>query len=409
MDSAGIQDHANSQATAAQQTVSLTLTCPTNAEWLRRQAKVALTLPALSFTGDSDLPGELDDGSPIPVELARELAARVPTLLRLLTDPVDGHILDSVARTYIASARMRATIEAKWGTCVVPGCYQKAQRCELDHRVPFNPRTPAEGGHTTIENLQPLCKKHHQMKTEDKLFCWKASHEQPATPATNSSPADAHRLAATASAFPAGTSAPSAGSHEPAVASAARPFTSVGGAPTAADFVPTSSGSTVTSVGDHRAVGRTNRSPRSGCTEMVAWRLCGGMVAMTTVPGNPINVAHADQAVALAEKWAGTLQDTGGQSGTSRRPDTSQQSDAGLTIRANDSERHASHVSDDHICDASSCGAHASESACGTHAAESACGTHTTAADVSPAKTDGDTASDPWTSGASDPSDPAPF
>jgi hypothetical protein len=42
--------------------------------------------------------------------------------------------------------------------CVMPGCRRRAHNCQLDHRQPW----PA--GPTSAENLEPLCKRHHDLK-----------------------------------------------------------------------------------------------------------------------------------------------------------------------------------------------------------------------------------------------------
>jgi predicted restriction endonuclease len=43
--------------------------------------------------------------------------------------------------------------------CVFPPCRKAADKCDLDHRLPFS-----QGGNTSADNLQPLCPKHHEMK-----------------------------------------------------------------------------------------------------------------------------------------------------------------------------------------------------------------------------------------------------
>ena len=88
------------------------------------------------------------------------------TVYRLLTDPNTGEILDHVATTYTISARMRHALVARWRYCTAPGCDRPATKAELDHIEPFNHRHPARGGPTTMENLHPLCKHHHQLKTQ---------------------------------------------------------------------------------------------------------------------------------------------------------------------------------------------------------------------------------------------------
>ncbi|MGI3198029.1 HNH endonuclease [Streptomyces sp. GLT-R25] len=40
-----------------------------------------------------------------------------------------------------------------------------ARRCDLDHVRPFDHARPERGGPTTPENLQPLCRRHHRLKT----------------------------------------------------------------------------------------------------------------------------------------------------------------------------------------------------------------------------------------------------
>ncbi|MCT1449035.1 hypothetical protein M3G43_17450, partial [Brevibacterium casei] len=59
-------------------------------EAMRNQAGVIVTVPFLTLTGDANLPGTLADGSPIPAETARRIAAGAPTLTRILTDPATG-------------------------------------------------------------------------------------------------------------------------------------------------------------------------------------------------------------------------------------------------------------------------------------------------------------------------------
>ena len=51
--------------------------------------------------------------------------------------------------------------------CAFPTCRMPAHRCDLDHIQPFNHHTPHSGGQTTPDNLQPLCRRHHRLKTHD--------------------------------------------------------------------------------------------------------------------------------------------------------------------------------------------------------------------------------------------------
>jgi hypothetical protein len=45
-------------------------------------------------------------------------------------------------------------------TCVFPRCTRPARSCDIDHVIPY-----AEGGQTETDNLAPLCRRHHRLKT----------------------------------------------------------------------------------------------------------------------------------------------------------------------------------------------------------------------------------------------------
>jgi len=64
-------------------------------------------------------------------------------------------------------------------TCVFPHCQRPARRCDLDHIVPYV--DPADGGppgQTTTDNLAPLCRLHHRMKTHS---AWTYTMVEPGT------------------------------------------------------------------------------------------------------------------------------------------------------------------------------------------------------------------------------------
>jgi hypothetical protein len=45
-------------------------------------------------------------------------------------------------------------------TCAFPSCRIPAHRCDLDHRVPYDP----DGGATSADNLGARCRHHHSLK-----------------------------------------------------------------------------------------------------------------------------------------------------------------------------------------------------------------------------------------------------
>ncbi|MGB3772944.1 MAG: HNH endonuclease signature motif containing protein [Rhodococcus sp. (in: high G+C Gram-positive bacteria)] len=73
--------------------------------------------------------------------------------------PPDG------ALTYRPSDSLSALVTARYPVCVHPGCAVPSSDCDLDHVVPFDHDDPEYGGWTVLGNLQPLCRRHHGLKT----------------------------------------------------------------------------------------------------------------------------------------------------------------------------------------------------------------------------------------------------
>ena len=77
--------------------------------------------------------------------------------------------LDEVAGestgSYVPTGRMVSLVRARDGVCIYPGCHRPAERCQVDHRIPFG-----QGGATTPANLFLLCQHHHNRKTDRHAF-----------------------------------------------------------------------------------------------------------------------------------------------------------------------------------------------------------------------------------------------
>ena len=119
------------------------------------------------------LRGETDrhcllDGQPVPAQIGRELAGYATAFRRMVTDPVDGHLLDYGDLTYLP-APLRTYVLARDGGCRAPGCTQPRPPPPADgprHTVPRRTLRPGEHrrdlprappgsrppGHTNIEN-----------------------------------------------------------------------------------------------------------------------------------------------------------------------------------------------------------------------------------------------------------------
>jgi hypothetical protein len=128
-----------------------------------RQSHTVVTIDLPTLLGLNEKPGQLMGYGPITAQMARAIAAD-STLSRLVTDPVTGEGLD-LGRTYKPSRRLRDVVRLTRPRCSMIGCSRPAYQCEIDHRQEHN-----RGGNTNPENLQPLCKLHHQLKTKKR---WK--------------------------------------------------------------------------------------------------------------------------------------------------------------------------------------------------------------------------------------------
>lgn len=121
----------------------------------RPDIQVIVTIETL--IGLADDPAEIPGMGPIPAAVARELAA--DGRWSAWVADASGAIVATGTRGYVPSASLARLVRAREPYCRMPGCRQAAARCDLDHAVPY-PK-----GSTCAENLGPLCRRHHVMKT----------------------------------------------------------------------------------------------------------------------------------------------------------------------------------------------------------------------------------------------------
>ena len=205
--------------------LELCVSMPEEEEWLKSQASINLTVPVLHFLMNNPPPGtegspgkdingehtlhdqgssvppgvgvppgadsaagsefdfglpvRVDPGARVPVMMnnrvpldtktADEVIARAKWVYRMFTDPQTGVVLESAPTKYYIPAALKRMVEARHPYCSVPWCAVPARVCEKDHIEPFNHQDPENGGLTVMENLHPLCKRHHQLKTQKRL------------------------------------------------------------------------------------------------------------------------------------------------------------------------------------------------------------------------------------------------
>ena len=119
--------------------------------------EMQVTIPVSSLLGAGGEPGDVPGLGPIPAGVARELAADAQW--RALFTDATGTVVATSARTYRPGAALARLVRARHPERRMPGCRRPSQDCDLDHATPW------PDGPTSAENLSPLCRRHHVMKT----------------------------------------------------------------------------------------------------------------------------------------------------------------------------------------------------------------------------------------------------
>lgn len=129
-------------------------------------ALIQVTVPLNVLIGADDSPADLKGYGPITASQAREVAFAPGTIWRrLITHPDTGLLIKTDPTTYRPTAETARQVRARDQECTFPTCRMPAHRCDLDHIEPFNHQHPHHGGRTTPDNLHPLCRRHHRLKT----------------------------------------------------------------------------------------------------------------------------------------------------------------------------------------------------------------------------------------------------
>jgi hypothetical protein len=108
---------------------------------------------------------ELSDGRPIPVETARRLACDAEIIPIVLGG--DGIPLDVGRGRRLATRAQRRALRAMYRSCGFGDCDVPYARCR-----PHHVREWDAGGPTDLDNLVPLCHRHHHLVHEGR---WRLS------------------------------------------------------------------------------------------------------------------------------------------------------------------------------------------------------------------------------------------
>ncbi len=124
----------------------------------RRRPHIEVVIPASTLLGVDDDPSELSGYGPIPAEMARRIA-KDGTWRRLLTDPMNGMVLEASTTRHDPGSLVSETLLARHPVCAWPGCNRTSRECDRDHGTRF-----AVSGTTSLAGLAPYCEYHHVIK-----------------------------------------------------------------------------------------------------------------------------------------------------------------------------------------------------------------------------------------------------
>jgi hypothetical protein len=80
---------------------------------------------------------------------------------RIKVTPVIDLTHPAAVDRYEVGNRLRTRMTLQHPTCVFPWCTRPARACDADHVIPHN-----KAGPTSDDNLAPLCRRHHRLKTK---------------------------------------------------------------------------------------------------------------------------------------------------------------------------------------------------------------------------------------------------
>ncbi|HTI78405.1 MAG TPA: HNH endonuclease signature motif containing protein, partial [Mycobacterium sp.] len=164
-----VQRRADALAPLTAGATSMPCTCgkpdcrPADADAPKTPVVITVIAEAATVEGTSDKPGYLPGYGAVPAATVAEMATSaslrpMPTPKDLVAEP-----------NYRPSAALTRFVQSRDLTCSFPGCDQPAEKCDIDHSVPY-PHGPTHPSNTTLK-----CRIHHLLKT----FCGWTDHQQP--------------------------------------------------------------------------------------------------------------------------------------------------------------------------------------------------------------------------------------
>ncbi|MFV1961142.1 MAG: DUF222 domain-containing protein [Acidimicrobiia bacterium] len=121
---------------------------------------VDIRVDLTTLAGLDNNAAELLGMGPVIADIARKVAAsQQQAEWRITVTDHNGEIILADTTRRRPTAAQTRQIHAQHPTCVFPGCRIQAEHCDLDHNIPW-----AQGGPTTVRNINPKCRHDHILK-----------------------------------------------------------------------------------------------------------------------------------------------------------------------------------------------------------------------------------------------------
>jgi hypothetical protein len=124
---------------------------------------VEIVCDLTTLTEFASNPGELSGYGPVVADIARQIARRqIDSDWRYTLVDETGQPVHVGTTSRRPTTTQKRRVQARYRTCVFPGCRMPAINCDIDHSVAV-----VDGGETWDCNLPPLCRHDHCIKHEN--------------------------------------------------------------------------------------------------------------------------------------------------------------------------------------------------------------------------------------------------
>ncbi|MGH8949379.1 MAG: HNH endonuclease signature motif containing protein [Acidimicrobiia bacterium] len=125
-------------------------------------------LPTL--LGWSEEPGEIPGWGPVIADITRQLVANADDAEWRFGITHLDQLLDVITTKRRPTTTQKRVVQVLDPECVFPTCRIGSTDCDIDHEHPW-----AQHRRTTVTELEPLCRYHHQQKHDN----WKLEKTRP--------------------------------------------------------------------------------------------------------------------------------------------------------------------------------------------------------------------------------------